>query len=324
MTNKAVRAGNVITNDRSVTLERSRVQFPSCGVMLSGILLKPVGEAGPLPAIAMAPGMSGVKEGSILKFAEYFASGGFIVLAFDNINFGDSEGLPRQESDPQMQRRGYRDALSYLSDLPDVDADRLGIWGTSFAGGHVLEIAAQDRRVKCVVSQIGFISGLQGSFRRAPIAQRVALTETLNEDRMTRFRGGEPGWLKAVSNDPNEACVMPGQAAYDYFMEQARIAPNWQNKITWRSIDHVRGLDNTAYLPFISPTPLLMIVALADELVPADLSIAAYHTALEPKKLVLIPGNHFSPYEEEFDLTGNEARDWFTRYLVVGGSKALN
>jgi len=163
-----------------------------------------------------------------------------------------------------------------------------------------------------VVSQVGFISGLHNGFRRAPIAQRTALTNLLNKDRAARFSGEAPATLKAVSADPLEPSVMPGQAAHDYFMEQGRIAPNWRNEITLRSIDHLRGLDNSAYLPFISPAPLLMIVALNDELVPADLSIAAYQTALEPKKLVLLPGNHFSPYEEEFSLTGNEARDWLS------------
>jgi fermentation-respiration switch protein FrsA (DUF1100 family) len=314
----------IITDGQEVSIERSDVEFRSCGVMLRGILLKPVGDSGPLPAIAMAPGMSEVKEGSITKFAEHFARKRFLALVYDNINFGDSEGQPRQEADPQMQRRGYRDALSYLSERPDVDGERLGIWGSSFAGGHVFEVAAQDRRVKCAVSQIGHISGLETSFHRTKIAQREALTSVLNEDRIKRFRGGEPGWMKGVSDDPTEACLMPGHAAFDYFMEQTRTAPNWQNKITLRSVDHMRGLDNTAYLPFISPTPLLMIVALADEMVPSDLSIAAYQTALEPKKLVLIPGNHFAAYKEDFALTCNAAIDWFIRHLVFGGSEALN
>jgi fermentation-respiration switch protein FrsA (DUF1100 family) len=77
-------------------------------------------------------------------------------------------------------------------------------------------------------------------------------------------------------------------------------------------------------VPWISPTPLLMIVALGDEVTPPDLSLDAYSKAKEPKKLVFLPGNHFAPYSEEFTLAGNEARDWFTRHLVVGGSVALN
>jgi len=67
-----------------------------------------------------------------------------------------------------------------------------------------------------------------------------------------------------------------------------------------------------------------MIIALEDELAPAELSLAAFSAASEPKKLVLLPGNHFTPYVEQFALTGNEARDWFTRHLRVGGSTALN
>jgi hypothetical protein len=67
-----------------------------------------------------------------------------------------------------------------------------------------------------------------------------------------------------------------------------------------------------------------MIVALEDDLAWPDLALDAYNQAKEPKKLVMLPGNHFCPYEEEFSLIGNEARDWFTRHLVTRGSVALN
>src|SRR5258708_34172415 len=115
----------------------------------------------------MAPGMSRVKEGSIMKYAEHFARGGFAVLAYDNINFGDSGGEPRQEVDPALQRRGYRDAITYVSSRADVDKTRIGIFGTSSSGGHVLEVAAHDRRVECVFSQIPAISGFK-TFQHPP------------------------------------------------------------------------------------------------------------------------------------------------------------
>jgi hypothetical protein len=67
-----------------------------------------------------------------------------------------------------------------------------------------------------------------------------------------------------------------------------------------------------------------MIVALADDLAWPDLALDAFNQAKEPKKLVLLPGDHFSPYEAESSITRNEARDWFTRHLTVGGSVALN
>jgi fermentation-respiration switch protein FrsA (DUF1100 family) len=323
ISNTAERAGTVVRNEEDHPFDRHEVEFPSCGTTLRGVLLLPK-IAGPLPAIAMAPGMSGVKEGSIFKYAEFFARGGFAVLAYDNINFGASGGEPRQEADPQLQRRGYRDAITFLHLHPAVDRERIGIWGTSYSGGHVLEVAAHDRRVKCVVSQIALASGFHNFLRRVPHLQRAAFLARQDADREARFQGKPPTTIKAVTNVDGEACIMAGAAAYEYFMEQGRQAPSWKNEVTLRSVDLSRGLENAAYLPYIAPTPLLMIVALDDELSPADLSMAAFDKALQPTKLVLIPGGHFTPYTDEFALTGNEARDWFTRHLKVGGSVALN
>jgi dienelactone hydrolase len=59
-------------------------------------------------------------------------------VAYDHRSFGDSEGEPRQELDPWLQVRDYRHAITYAETLKDVDPDRVGIWGTSYAGGHVL------------------------------------------------------------------------------------------------------------------------------------------------------------------------------------------
>jgi uncharacterized protein len=323
ISNAAARTGNLIKNTQVLEFRRHDVEFPSCGATLRGQLLVPKTE-GPHAAIAMAPGMSGVKEGSIMKFAEFFASGGFAVLAYDNINFGSSGGEPRQEVDPVLQRRGYRDAITFLSLRPEIEVERIGIFGTSYSGGHVLEVAAHDRRVKCVVSQIPAISGFEAFRRSVRPDARGAVLKRQNKDRESRFLGLDPAMVKAVSDDPSEFCAMPGRASFDYFMQQARVAPNWRNELTLRSMDLYRGIDNAPFVPWISPTPLLMIVALDDEVTPPDLSLDAYSKAKEPKKLVLLPGNHFTPYSEEFTLTGNEARDWFTRHLVVGGSVALN
>lgn len=322
--NKAVRGGNVIHNNNNYEFTSEKVEFPSCGVTLRGNFLKPKGVDGKLPCIVMAPGMSGVKEGSIFRYAEYFAKGGFAVLAYDNINFGESDKPIPQEADPQLQRRGYRDAITYVRFRPEVDRDKIGIWGTSFSGGHVMEVGAHDRRVKCVVSQIGGVSSFSSFIRRWRPDQREAALKRQEEDREGIFQGKPRQMIKAVSDDPNEPCVMPGMGAYNYFMEQAKHAPSWKNEVTLRSTDLSRGLENGSFLPYIFPTPLMMIIALQDELAAPDLSIAAFNQLNEPKKLVLIPGGHFTPYVEEFAVTGNEARDWFTRHLMYGGSLALN
>jgi fermentation-respiration switch protein FrsA (DUF1100 family) len=300
------------------------VTFPSCGATLNGRLLIPRNANGKLAAIVMAPGMSGVKEGSIFKYARHFANNGFAVLAYDNINFGESGGEPRQQADTVLQRRGYRDAVTFVGLQPEIDKTKIGIWGTSMSGGHVLEVAAVDRRVKAVVSQIPGLSGLETTRRRTPYAQRLASQANLEREREALYQGAAPTMIKAVTDVAGEASVMAGMAAYTYFTEQAKEAPNWRNEVTLHSLDISRAIDTRPFVPFISPTPLLMIVAQDDELAPPDMAIAASQTALEPKKLVLITGHHFTPYHEHFELTSGEALSWFDRHLRIGGVKALN
>ena len=70
------------------------------------------------------------------------------------------------------------------------------------------------------------------------------------------------------------------------------------------------------HLPYISPTPLLLAVAEGDHLVPAELAIAAYERAHQPKELVILPGGHFDAYTVGFDVSSGAARDWFVRHLA--------
>jgi len=107
----------------------------------------------------MAHGFSAVKEMYLDAFAEVFAAAGLNALVFDNRNFGASDGEPRQEIDPWQQVRDYRHAITYAGTLDDVDSTRIGVWGSSYSGGHVLVLGAIDRRVKAVVAQVLLISG---------------------------------------------------------------------------------------------------------------------------------------------------------------------
>src|ERR687886_2124015 len=138
---------------------RQDVEFDAEGVTLRGWLYRPDAATGPVPTIVMAHGFSAVKEMHLDSFAEVFAAAGLGALVFDNRNFGASDGEPRQEIDPWAQVRDYRHAITYAQTRPEVDAARIGIWGSSYSGGHVLVVAALDRRVKAVVSQVPLVSG---------------------------------------------------------------------------------------------------------------------------------------------------------------------
>src|SRR3954453_12192191 len=142
-------------------MTRQDIEFPGeRGVNLRGWFYAAQGSSTPAPVIVMMHGASGVKEMHLDDYAEYFAKAGFNVVAYDHQNFGDSDGSPRQEIDPVLQYRDLRNAITYATTRPEVDAARIGIWGSSLSGGHALVVAAIDKRVKAVVSQVPFISGL--------------------------------------------------------------------------------------------------------------------------------------------------------------------
>jgi hypothetical protein len=74
------------------------------------------------------------------------------------------------------------------------------------------------------------------------------------------------------------------------------------------------------WIPRVSPTPLLLVVACDDTITLADLALAACERALEPKRLALIPGGHFAPYLDQFALAEAAATGWFREHL---GSEAV-
>lgn len=297
-------------------MKRTDVSFSSEGNILKGWLYHPDTVSGDTPAIVLTHGFTGVKEQYIDKYAEFFASAGFYALAYDHANFGESEGTPRQELDPVLQRRGYRDAITFLLSLPGIDKNGIGIWGSSISGGHVIEVAAIDRRVKCVVAQVPQISGYESSLRRVRSDLVPAMLDRFQTDRQAQFEGAAPAMMPAVSNDPSTACAMVGADSYKFFMDTASFAPNWKNEVTLRSVELFRENEPGRFISRISPTPLLMIVGDSDALTATDICLKAYEEALEPKKLVMIKGGHFTPYIENFEVTSNAARDWFTQHLM--------
>jgi len=299
-------------------MTRRDIEFDAEGVTLRGWHY-PAGDAGTggAPAVVMAHGFSAVKEMYLDRFAEVFNAAGMNVVVFDHRNFGASDGEPRQEIDPWDQVRDYRDAITYASTLPEVDAHRIGIWGSSYSGGHVLVVAAIDRRVKAVVCQVPLISG-HDNLRALVRADFIAgFRQLFDADRLARFRGEPPAMVPVVDADPLAPSALPTPDSWEWFTETGKSrAPAWRNEVTLRSVELFTEYEPGTYLPWISPTPLLMLVARGDHLVPAELAIAAFDTAHEPKKLVILPGGHFEAYTIGFDAASGHARDWLTEHLT--------
>ena len=296
---------------------RSDIEFDAEGVVLRGWLYVPDGAAGPVPTVVMAPGFSAVKEMYLDRFAEAFAAAGLGALVFDNRNFGASDGEPRLEIDPWEQVRDYRHAITYATTRPEVDADRIGIWGSSYSGGHVLVVGAIDRRVKCVVGQVPLISGHRNA-RRIVRADFIAPVGAMfDEDRANRYAGKPPAMIPVVDADPMAPSALPTPDSYTWFTETgATRAPSWRNEVTLRSVEMFWEYEPGAYVPYVSPTPLMIVVAAGDHLTVCDLAIEAFEQAREPKRLVILPGGHFDAYVAGFDGAAGAAVEWFSEHLL--------
>lgn len=298
---------------------RDDVEFATeDGVALRGWLYRPDEGGGPFPVIVMAHGFSATKEMHLDDFADVFAAAGFAVLVYDNRNLGASGGEPRGEIDPWQQVRDYRTAITWVSARPEIDGSRVGVWGSSYSGGHVLVVAAQDRRVRCVVAQVPLISGYDNARRLVRADHLAGLREAFDADRAARYAGASPAMIPVCyTDDPAGPSALPTADTHDFFLGPIRErATTWRNEVTLRSVEMFTEYEPGDYLPRITPTPLMMVVAAGDHLTVCDLSLAAYSRAHEPKQLLVLPGGHFEAYVgEAFRTSAPAQRDWFLTYL---------
>jgi len=295
---------------------RQDIEFEAEGDVLRGWLYTPNDADGAVPTIVMAHGFSAVKEMYLDKYAEVFSENGLGALVFDNRNFGDSDGEPRYEIDPWQQVRDYRHAITYATTRDEVDGDRIGVWGSSYSGGHVLTVGALDNRVSAVVSQVALTDGFHNVRRLVRSDLMGTYQDQFDQDRLARFQGDEPAMVPVVSEDLLGEAALPTQDSYEWFTAtKEKRAPNWENEVTLKTVEMLSEYAPIDYIERISPTPLLMIVAEGDHLAVADKAFEAYEQAREPKKLVTLDGGHFDAYVEAFEESSGPARDWFVEHL---------
>ena len=297
---------------------RESVAFPSKGLRCRGWLYVPDDlPPGGAPGIVMAHGFSAVKEMCLPAFAERFAAAGFVVLVFDYRYLGESDGEPRGQVFPHEQREDYRNAITWLSRRSEVDPARIGVWGTSYSGGHVLQLAAFDRRIKAVVAQVPATSVWRQVLRAGQEEALHGLLGFVTLDRIARFDTGAVSYLKVVA-PPGEACVLGTPDSYEWFEKNgADLAPTWENCVTLESLEHMLEYDAADAIELISPTPLLVIAATQDALVSIEVVQQAFERARDPKELCLLECGHFDVYASEpwFGEAAGRAAAWFKAHL---------
>jgi len=296
---------------------RRDITFDSKGLQCAGWLYVPddLKQGQRAPTIVMAHGFSAVKEQNLDSYAERFAKAGFVTLVFDYRFLGASEGEPRGQIFWYQQHEDYRNAITWVSDQPDADPDRIGIWGTSYSGAHVIYLGAHEIRVKAVVSQVHGGINTWDALERMLKPEGIAfIKDMINQDRIARYKTRKINYLP-ITGPEGEESFMPGNEAYEWFTRAD--APNWLNKVTMESVEKFIEYDPGAWIHRISPTPLLMILAEKDTVIRLDMAKEFYDRAGEPKELMVKPCKHFEIYDKDpyFSQAADAAIQWFQKYL---------
>ncbi len=284
--------------------ERRDIVIDANGEKLAGWLYQQDGDEA-RPLIVMSHGFSALMAMGLDDYAAVFAEAGFAVLVYDHRNYGASSGWPRHETDPWQQVEDMRAVISYGRNLSFVDPERIGLWGTSYSGGHALTVTALDARVKCTVSQVPLVSGRRTFDAWVPEKSRPRFLERLAADRDGRARG-EPAAVTVAA--------IPGSETAEW-AEKVDKDGTYGNEITVRSLDLLRGYDPISFMERIAPTPLLMIVADQDTQTPVDWQREAFALAGEPKQLLTLSGRHYDPYTLLLQESRQAALDWFQEHL---------
>ena len=289
-----------------------RVSFYSEGIKLAGDLFLPAdvkpGER--RAGIVLCHGYTGIRTIYLPDNAAMLATAGYVVLTFDYKGWGDSEG-PKSRLAPYSRVADVQAALTFLGAQPEVDAEHLGIYGTSYGGATVVWVAAIDRRVKCVVSVVGIGNGARWmrSVRRPDEYHDLLTRAAANRVKRT---------LTGVSElaDRNEI-LLPDRQSLELGAAARRNNPAAVTELPLDFVDDTLSFNPEWVVDRIAPRPLLLITTDDDRLVPPQESEAMYARAGEPKKLVVLRGfGHYEVYAKPaFDEVMREATAWYRQYL---------
>jgi len=268
------------------------------GVELSADLWLPATASAdtPAPGVVMCHGFSATRHMALPAFATAFADAGLAVCLYDHRGLGASGGGPRQTIDPWQQSLDMREVVGWFEQRPEVDGGRLALWGSSFSGGEAIVVGAVDDRISAVVANAPFagLGDLAEGDTDTADARFAAIAAVLRGER-PRPEPRPIGPLAVVLEPGSEeAAMLPQEESSEWFLANGP-GTGWENRCTLVMSDDP-PFDPASCAAHVAPAALLMVVAAEDRVAPAEVALATYERASEPKQLEVVPGHHFVDY----------------------------
>lgn len=289
---------------------KKEVNFYSEGCLIAAELYLPdtIQDDDCLAGIILCHGFAGIKELLIPAFAREFSKNNFASLTFDYRGFGGSEGT-RGRLVPIEQVTDIRNAITFMQSLEQVDSTRIGLWGTSYGGAHVIPAAALDSRIRCIVSQLPFADGervITGSMNPEEKEKFLAYLYRSRKKAVTKNR--------CMSLTPEK--IIPGEEFKTFYEKTLKDFPQADVKLPITTLLETYEYKPEEYLKKVY-IPLLLIAAENDTINPPGEAHRLYQKAGDPRELLVIDGaKHFDVYQGDyFRKASGRAVEWFKQYL---------
>ncbi|MBU0993547.1 MAG: alpha/beta hydrolase [Proteobacteria bacterium] len=248
------------------------------------------------PVVIMAHGFGAQMNFGLLPFAERFLKYGMAVFMFDYRHFGESEGLPRNLVNPFMHIEDWKSAVAYVRTLKEVNTEKIGLWGTSFSGGHVIVVAAADPDISAIVSQVPFTDGISTIINTRLRNIKDGLIAGVR-DLIRKISFRDPFFVPILSG-PDTFAVLNTPDAPEALEILIPKGIEYENKCPAR-ITLMLGFYRPVHYASKVKCPALVIKGEHDALFAKNAADKAAHKM--PKgELVTLPCGHFSPYAGEF------------------------
>lgn len=274
------------------------------------------------PAIIVVHPAGGVKEQTAGLYAQKLAEKGFVTLAYDAAYQGESGGEPRYVEDPASRVEDVRSAVDYLTTLPFVDKDNIGVLGICAGGGYAFNAAETEMRIKAVATVSAFDLGRarrQGLGDSIPEDQQKQKLQTVADQRTREVNGKAYKYVEYVPDSKREIPVNASamyKEGYEYYKTSRGAHPRAVNKYLFTSLDKQMAFTAFDRPESISPRAVLFIVGGNAET--AYFSKEAYDKAKAPKEYFVIPNaSHVALYDQtEYVAPAVEKlAEFYSKYL---------
>lgn len=247
---------------------REDIDFYSEGTRCSGWLYLPqTGVPGPI--IVMAHGLGALRDMRLNVYAERFASAGYACFLFDYRNFGASDGEHRQLISVIDQLADWQHAIEFIKRESRINPDQLFLFGTSFSGGHVIELSAIRRDIKATIAQCPY-TDTWATTRAVPLGTLVKMFPMVVADYVSMLTGYHPQHLKLVA--PKGELALMVMEADNQSIEQFIGEANFINQVPARTLVEFLKYSPGKYARMIQQ-PIYFAICEKDTIAPAEATL---------------------------------------------------